>query len=72
MILKVICDRCKNEIEPETATRMGASSANGPMDLIHIPGYDGDYAERFAYIDLCPECADKFHKFMKGEEKNAE
>lgn len=69
MIKTVICDRCGQEIrEPSVAERLNLSVASDPMSLVHIPGYDGEYADRNAYIDLCPLCADAFHEFMKGSE----
>ena len=67
MIKTVVCDRCRKEIPSEDATRMGAVQTNS-VGLVHIPGYDGEFGDTFAYIDLCPICSQKFNAWMKGEE----
>ena len=70
MIQTVICDRCQKPIRPPDALRVGMAISADPMSIVHIPGYDGAYADQFAYADLCPECADKFRKFMEGDKNN--
>ena len=70
MIQTVICDRCKKPIRPPDASRIGMAISADSMSIVHIPGYDGAYADQFAYADLCPECSDKFRKFMEGDKNN--
>lgn len=72
MIQAIICDRCKKPIRPPDATRIGTAISADPMSIVHIPGYDGAYADKFAYADLCPECAVKFKKFMEENENGHE
>ena len=75
MVSTVICDRCRAAVWPAKVRRLGAAICAAPTSLVHIPGYDGDYAERYAYIDLCPACAEAFGRFMtemRGEEENGD
>ena len=64
---ELVCDRCGREII--NLDRCGASMLKEFSAKIHYwpVGTPRSYGEQ--RIDLCEECADKFVKFMEGQDE---
>lgn len=59
--VEVFCDRCGNEI----SRYYDIKNASAKIQLWGIGEYRASGGQR---IDLCPECYDRFVKFLEGGE----